>query len=139
MSSSMFDDLTVSAPALGLNEPGPYSGKPATLPSVLPTLSSATPQPSSSAVIGPTGLIARVEQNEFVKLVSQTAPIVVLYTPKSGSTAGRIPTERYVASIYGTVFITHATSEIRFPPAVTVVAASAVLCNGRPLSNEDFV
>jgi len=139
MSSSMFDDLTVSAPALGLNEPGPYSGKSAARPSVLPTLTSATPQPSSSAVIGPTGLIARVEQNEFIKLVTQAAPLVVLYTPKNGATAGRVPTERYVASVYGTVFITHAAAELRFPSGVTVVAASAVLCNGRPLSNEDFV
>ena len=139
MRSSMFDDLTVSAPALGLDEPGPYSGRPAVLPSVLPTGLSATPQASPSVAVGPTGLIARVEQSEFMKLVTQVAPVLVLYTPKNGSSTGRTPTERYVASIYGTVFITHTSSEIRFPAGVTVVAASAVLCNGRPLSNEDFV
>ena len=74
-----------------------------------------------------------------MKLLGQSPGTIVLHTPNVKGGQSRTGGNRYVASIGGIVFICHSVSAVRLPGTATVVTASAVLCEGRPLSSEDFV
>ncbi len=148
--SSIFEGLTVSAPALGAGTPPGPGQEPAgipqlseppitaaTLSSGLRTLPAAAAPAQPTAAIGSTGLLARVEPEEFVKLVTTAGAGIVLYTPQIGPTPQRAAVDRYVASIGGIVFITLASKVLKFPAMVQVINAAAVLCDSRPLSHQD--
>jgi hypothetical protein len=143
--ASIFDGLTVSAPALGAGTspvPEPDAIPPMAVPqmptsaspSALRTLPQVT-QPVTA--VGSTGLLARVEPEEFVKIVTNAGTGIVLYTPQINPNAQRSAIDRYVASVSGIVFITIASRVLKFPSTVQVVNAAAVLCDSRPLSNQD--
>ena len=135
--SSMFDGLTVSAPGMGVDTQGAYGYTPQGGAPVIPQASSpASGAPVAS--IAATGLIAKVEPAEFIKLVTQAAGTIVLYTAQARS-AQKVAVDRYVACVGGIVFISHSSSALRFPGTVQVVVTSAVLCGGRPLSSEDYM
>ena len=143
--ASIFDGITVSAPSLGAGAtPAPDTAAvpPLSEPSIRPTafpqeLRSLPTVPQQVPAAGATGLLARVEPEEFVKVVTSAGAGIVLYTPQIGPTPQRAAVDRYVASIGGIVFITLAGKVLKFPSTVQVVTAAAVLCDSRPLSHQD--
>ena len=157
----MFDNLTVSTPALGNDSPASY-GESGTQPgqagSAVSTQYTPAPQVGvysqppvlgtaaaphaapQQAMVGSTRLIARVEPDDFVKLIAEAGPdIMVLHTAQAKSGGQRHTVERYVACINGIVFICNAASALRLPSPARVVRTTAVLCEGRPLSSDDYM
>lgn len=148
MSSNPFDSITVNAP--GLTETTQAAVEMAEVAPIpksygAPAYSGITQEvariapPATLPAAASTRLIARVDGQEFVKLLGQSPGTIVLHTPNVKGGQSRTGGNRYVASIGGIVFICHSVSAVRLPGTATVVTASAVLCEGRPLSSEDFV
>lgn len=171
--NSLFDSLTVSAPALGADTPSataagePASQRPSAVPPVraqraqvaseqtLPPLAvpsylnppigtvtkAAAPAVSAPLMVGSTGLIARVDAQEFVKVVAGSGGgVTVLLTAKGAAAAGqRDAALRYVTCVGGIVLITNSNTPLHLGAGVQIIAAQAVLCEGRPLSNDDYM
>ena len=156
--NSLFDSLTVSAPSLGADSPAAAGSQqqavaaPVAPPQsayTLPPVNAGSYQPSPSltpapvaapTMVGSTRLIARVDPQEFVRVVSGAgAGTIVLVTSKGKGNTSRADGTRYVACVSGIVLITNSGSSLRFPSPVQVIEAAAVLCEGRPLSNDDYM
>lgn len=151
--ASIFDGLTVSSPALGIG--GSAGPTPADAPSVSPSVGGAVVSPPSMqvpqplgvpqpigvpampSVQGATGLMAKVEPEEFARLVKDVGCAVVLYTPQKSGGTQRSTADRYVASIGGIVFVTLTDRTLLLPPGTRVVTCMAVLSDGRPLGHQD--